>query len=287
MPTYEELRQRHVRDAMARIGELIERIDWPAGKLAAHRQAELRRLLRTAQAASPWHRKRLVGLDPDSLDEHTLAELPVMTRVDLIANFDEIVTDDRLRLDVVEAHLQRLDQRDAYLLDRYYAVASGGSTGRRGVFVYDWDAWILAYYGITRRVTRQFPVTDPIEQTVAGLNDDQPTVLAGYPSALHPLTRQAQAGRLRIAPRYVISTSEPLLPEIRQALEQTWGVPVLNYYACSETGALAISCGQGPGPHPADDLAIVEPVDQLGRPVPAGVRAARSWSPTCSTTPCR
>jgi len=318
MTTYEQLRQRHVQDAMAKVGELIGRIDWPADRLAAHRQHSLRQLVRTAQAASPWHRKRLAGVDPDTLDEQGLRELPTMTKDDLVANFDEILTDDRLRLDVVEAHLDGLGQRDAYLLDRYHAVASGGSTGRRGVFVYDWDAWTLVYLGLSRHLlralmslppqtappvmaivaagnathmtnsstqtfstpalaTRRFPVTVAAEQIVAGLNDCQPAVLAGYASALHLLAHEAEAGRLRIAPRQVISTSEPLLPEIRQALEQAWPVPVLNYYACSETGALAISCAQGLGMHLAEDLVIVEPVDEHGQPVPPGARAAKLY----------
>ena len=101
MTGYEELRLRHVRDAMAAAGELIGRLDWPSVRLAAHRGAELRRLVRTAQTASPWHRKRLEYVDLDSLDEASLAALPTMTKDDLMANFDEIVTDDRLRLDVV------------------------------------------------------------------------------------------------------------------------------------------------------------------------------------------
>jgi phenylacetate-CoA ligase len=318
MPTYEEIRRRHVQDALPKAGELIARIQWPADKLAAHRRDELRELVRTAQAASPWHRKRLADLNPDTLDEDTLAELPVMTKDDLIANFDDIVTDDRLRRDVIEAHLSGLGERDAYLFDRYHACASGGSSGRRGVFVYDWDAWILVYFGIIRfllrdlmampkgptpprlamvaagnathmtnsctqtfstpnLLARRFPVTMAMDRIVAGLNDYQPTVLAAYASALPLLTREVEAGRLRISPRYVLSTSEPLLPEIRQAVERAWGLPALNYYASSETGALGISCGKGPGPHLADDLTIVEPVDELGRPVVPGQRAAKIY----------
>lgn len=111
--------------------------------------------MRTAQAASPWHRKRLGHVDADSLDEATLAELPVMTKDDLMANFDEIVTDDRLRLDVVEDHLARLGDDDAYLFDRYHAAASSGSSGRRGVFVYDWDAWTTFYLGTYRATMRE------------------------------------------------------------------------------------------------------------------------------------
>lgn len=132
MTAYESLRQRHVQDAMAKVGELIDRLDWPAERLAEHRRAELRRLLRTARAASPWHRKRLGDIDADAVDEHKLADLPVMTKDDLMANFDEIVTDDRLRLDVVDAHLDGLDQ-DAYKpTDR---IERGQSTGKLRRFV--------------------------------------------------------------------------------------------------------------------------------------------------------
>ena len=319
MTGYEELRLRHVRDAMAAAGELIGRLDWPAARLAAHRGAELRRLVRTAQTASPWHRKRLEHVDLDSLDEASLAALPTMTKDDLMANFDEIVTDDRLRLDVVEHHLEGLTAADVYLFGRYHAAASSGSTGRRGVFVYDWDGWIAVYLGVIRQmlrelaawpkaahpplvatvasgtathmmysatqtfstprlVTRAFAVAQPVAEIVAGLGDCQPELLFGYTSALHALAREARAGRLRIAPRFVIATSEPLLPEIRAELEQAWGVPVLNYYACSEAGAVAISCHRGGDRlHLADDLLIVEPVSSRGQPVPPGRRADKIY----------
>jgi hypothetical protein len=51
-----------------------------------------------AQQRSPWHRRRLAGIDPDRLDETSLSELPVMTKDELMGNFDEVVTDERLRL---------------------------------------------------------------------------------------------------------------------------------------------------------------------------------------------
>jgi phenylacetate-CoA ligase len=59
------------------------------------------------------------------------------------------VTDPTLSLDLIESHLSKLTT-DGYLLDRYHAVESGGSSGRRGVFVYDWDAWTLCYLSLRR-----------------------------------------------------------------------------------------------------------------------------------------
>ncbi|HZQ79239.1 MAG TPA: hypothetical protein VFE55_18045 [Acidimicrobiia bacterium] len=313
---YEALRRRHVAEAREEAPDFLARPDWPAERLADHRRACLRRVIAAAVQGSPWHRRRLAGIDPAAVDEEALADLPIMTKDHLMGHFDEIVTDRRLTLDVVDSHLEGLTG-DAYLLGRYHAVASGGSTGRRGVFVYDWDDWKMCYLATVRPVLREWssdpalaatppvmvtisaanashvtgavfqtfrdaaltvhrlPVTMPRDEIVAGLNALQPTILGGYASALHPLTAEVDAGRLRISPRLVVTGSEPLLPEIRAGLEQTWRVPVLNRWGASEGGVLAASCARRGGMHVSDDLVVIEPVDAAGAPVPAGVRSAK------------
>ncbi len=319
MMTYEELRQRHIADAAAMLPEMVTRIDWSADRLAEHRRTELQRLIRTARDLSPWHRKHLAEVNPDEVDEEMLRELPVMTKDDLMEHFDEIVTDDRLGLEVVEAHLAARTAGDAYLLDRYHACASGGSTGRRGVFVYDWDGWAVCYLTFVRSEVRarrldpdldaapnvfglvasesathigssiprtfsspdgavwhRFPITLPMAEIVSGLNTAQPTVLWGYSGALQRLAHEAATGRLRISPRRVLSSSEPLLPEIRAAAEEAWQAPVVNVWGTSEA-CCGMSCGQSTGTHLSDDLTIVEPVDADGRPVPFGVRSDKIY----------
>jgi phenylacetate-CoA ligase len=237
-----------------------------------------------------------------------------MTKDDLMANWDEIVTDRRLTLALVERHLAGLTA-DAYLFDEVHAIASGGSTGRRGVYVHGWRAWAEEYAGFFRRVLwdrasslelaglpstvamvaaqhathmtssmgqtfanpnihiERFPVTLPIQQIVAGLNGYRPVAILGYPSALALLAEEAREGRLRIAPRRLISTSEPLLPEVRRSVEEAFAAPIANMYGTSEAGPVGVGCWRGPGIHLSDDLVIVEPVDLAGRPVPAGTRS--------------
>jgi len=117
----------------------------------------------------------------------------------------------------------------------------------------------------------------PVAEIVAGLNQWQPAMLLGYPTALALLAAEARAGRLRIVPRRVIASSEPLLPETRQALEQAFGAPVANMYGTSEAGPMAVGCWRGTGMHLCDDLVIVEPADQDGRPVPPGTASARVY----------
>ncbi len=314
---YEVLRQRHLRTMLERLPAHFNRLTWSAERLRAERERQLRELVGFACEHSPWHRKRLAHLDAEALTEDNLDRLPMMTKDDLMENFDEIVTDPRLSLDVVESHLAGLTS-DAYLLDRYHAIASGGSSGQRGVFVWDWEAWADLYLSVCRLALRErsrspefmdrpvvqagvgadhpthassslfqtfsnpalthhpFPVTLRVEQIVSGLNRVQPDFLLGYPSLLHALALEAREGRLRIAPRLIASGAEPLLPETRTLLQDTWRVPVINMWASSE-GATAAGCGHGAHMHLSDDLQIVEPVDAKGRPVPPGVRSSKIY----------
>ena len=316
LSAFEQLRRRHMADAAALAPEMIARIGWSADRLAAHRQDRLRALVTSAVARSPWHAERLAGLDVERLDETSLDELPAMTKDDLMDRFDEIVTDERLTLASVNDHLARLPQA-GYLLGRYTAVASGGSTGRRGVFVYDWSEWTSLYVGLCRYLLRAasgstpptgavvlasvaaghpthptaawartfagfpfdmvaLPVTLPVEEIVSGLNAVQPQILFAYPSALHLLTHEVAAGRLRIAPRRILAAAEPLLPEIRAAAERAWGQPVHNWWGASEGGGLGNPCELG-RTHLGEDQVIIEAVDADGRPVPPGVTSDKIY----------
>src|SRR5690349_22050890 len=106
MRDYETLRQLHLAYALGRAPQFIERLDWSADRLAAHRAERLQGLVRDAIVRSPWHRERLAHVDVDRLDEDGLRTLPPMTKRDLMENFDRIVADERLSLELVADHLQ-------------------------------------------------------------------------------------------------------------------------------------------------------------------------------------
>lgn len=312
---YEETRLRHVAHAMGQLGEHLQRLEWPRERILEEQQRGLRSLVAVARKRSPWHAARLRDTETAAFTRGDLASLPVMTKDDLMSNWDAIVTDRRLTLAETERHLASMTG-DAYLLEEYHAVASGGSSGRRGVFAWDWDGWAQVYLGFTRWLLRaamrmdaldqgrtmalvaaempthmtsavgqtfanqatpvtRFPVTLPMADIVAGLNELRPTVLSGYASILSELVREAREGRLRVAPRLVVATSEPLLPDLRGAIESVWGAPVMNWWGTSEAGATGSSCGFAPGMHLAEDMMIVEPVDDAYRPVAAGEKTTR------------
>ena len=315
---YEETRRRHIEHLLARFAEHFERVAWSAERLHEERTARLRDLVGVAVARSAWHRARLGDVNLATLDQDTLRELPVMTKQDLMGSFDEIVTDPAVRLVDENRHIASLDS-DAYFRGELHAVASGGSSGVRGVFVWGWDAWATVQLTALRRSlldrindaelasrppvamivaaenathftsalsetfatgaveTHRFRVGEPIDQIVAGLNEVAGDNLATYPSMLARLVGEARSGRLTIEPRRILTMAEPLLPETRKAAEEIWSAPVANMWGTSEGGVTAIGCFKGPGMHLTDDLLIVEPVDEHGDAVPAGVRSHKIY----------
>ncbi len=318
MEAYEATRQRHIERLLPRISEHLERVGWSKERLRAERTASLRELVGFAVERSRWHRDRLRDVDLTTLDEDALRDLPTMTKDDLMGSFDAIVTDPDICLADANAHIARLDG-DAYFRDELHAVASGGSSGLRGVFVWGWDAWATVQLTAMRRSlldrigdpelaarppvvmivaaenathftsalsetfstgaveTHRFRVGLPVDEVVAGLNEIDGDTLATYPSMLVGLVGEAHSGRLQIQPRRILTMAEPLLPETRQAAEDTWHAPVANMWGTSEAGVTSIGCFKGTGMHLTDDLVIVEAVDADGDPVPAGVRSHKVY----------
>ncbi len=140
MNGYEQTRQRHVQHMLGRLGGHLERLSWPAERLREERTARLRELVAFAKERSPWHRRRLADVDERAIDEDALRELPAMGKDEMMEHFDAIVTDPRVTLAAVNAHIASLDA-DAYFAGELHAIASGGSSGVRGVFVWGWEAW--------------------------------------------------------------------------------------------------------------------------------------------------
>jgi phenylacetate-coenzyme A ligase PaaK-like adenylate-forming protein len=123
----------------------VARLSWSQEQIKAERQRALRKLLAFAKAKSPWHARRLSGVDAEFFTEADLARLPVMTKSDVMSNWDDMVTDPRLSLAGCNADITaKLEgkTKDYYYLNDYLVIATGGSSGVRGVFPWSWDEFI-------------------------------------------------------------------------------------------------------------------------------------------------
>jgi len=132
--------------------ELASHDAWSVDRVRAYQRERLLAMVRHAAANSPYYRERFAGIElSDDLD---LTALPTLDKATMLEHFDDLVTDRRLTLAGVEAHLAELGRAaphtDPRLFGEYRAVASGGSSGKRGVFVYGREDWTELLAGMAR-----------------------------------------------------------------------------------------------------------------------------------------
>jgi phenylacetate-CoA ligase len=285
---------------------LRQRDRWTRRQLEEHQGRALRLLRQHAYAHSPFY-----GRFHRGLADRPLSELPVVTKEMVMERFDELVTDPTVRLADVEAHLATLSGEDELLAARYRVASTSGSTGRRGLFLWNPGEWaaLLASYnrsfdwagvgaGLTRptrmsvvsstnpwcqsaRVgasvhspwvpTLRIDSGDPLESIVERLNGFRPKVLVAYASMVHLLAEEQLAGRLRICPSFVFGSSEVFTEQARRRVEEAWSEKPFEVYVATESAGIASECDLHSGMHLLEDLLIVEVVDQNNRPVPPGV----------------
>ncbi|HVM81546.1 MAG TPA: hypothetical protein VMU06_21170 [Stellaceae bacterium] len=302
-------------DALSALGiarRLSRRDSWSRAELLAHRRKKFAEIVRFAHTSCAFYRDLYRGLDlGDGLDAR---QLPVTDKRRLMENFEAVVTGPLLHRSEFEAHLQATRGQELYL-GRYRVAATAGTSGLRGIFVYDRPAWqvVLAntirwrrLIGISPRLparlricsigadnpmhlTSKIPMsldfglfrllhleaTEPLAQQVAALNSFRPDALLPYPSVAALLAREQIAGRLAIRPGIVATHSELLTPEMAKLIDEAWGIKPFNHYGLTEEPHVASDCSEHAGLHLFEDTAMIEVVDDDYRPVPEGEMGTR------------
>src|SRR5262245_20072303 len=137
--------------AEALAAEMNERDRWSRERLLEFQSWRLREIVRYAVANSTYYRRVIGDIGTGNIE---LKQLPVLTKVTLMAEFDQIVTDRRLRLVDAEEHLASESAAEP-MFGEYRIVGSGGTSGCRGVVVYDQSAWDVAVAGFLRLLAIQ------------------------------------------------------------------------------------------------------------------------------------
>lgn len=158
---YGRMRTAHLHAVRAALEDHIARLDWPRERIEHYRDQRLRALLAHARERSPFHARRLRDLDPSSATVADLARLPVMTKHEAQQEWDAIVTVPDLDRERAESILD--EQRwFSYTPGGQQIFSSGGSSGVRGVYVWDWDLFVsfacLAWRMQTRQERRDPPL---------------------------------------------------------------------------------------------------------------------------------
>jgi phenylacetate-CoA ligase len=312
--SYERLRAAHVDAVQGALQDHVSRLDWSREQIEHHQTQRLRSLLAYAKVRSPFHARRLSGIEPSTMTAADLAGVPMMTKVQAQDEWDDIVTVTDLNRDRAEQVLAE-QLWFSYTPGDQQVFSSGGSSGVRGVYVWDWHFFVSIACLAWRQQAREeraaphaparlavlaagmpphastplfdvptapgmetvvIPAGAPLDETIAAVATADPTHLVGYATVVGQLARASLAGQLDIRPVRVSTNSEPLLDEDRQAIREAWDAPVHNLWGSTEIGVQAVGCTRGEGLHVCEDEVVLERVDETGAPVGPDEPAART-----------
>ncbi|HUK73684.1 MAG TPA: hypothetical protein VLW50_33900 [Streptosporangiaceae bacterium] len=138
---YGRLRAAHLSAVQAALEDHIARLSWPRERMEHYRDERLRAFLAYARERSPFHAARTHDLDPSSATVADLARLPVMTKREAQEEWDAIVTVPGLDREQAERILAG-QPWFSYTPAGQQIFSSGGSSGVRGVYVWDWDLFV-------------------------------------------------------------------------------------------------------------------------------------------------
>jgi phenylacetate-CoA ligase len=293
--------------AVTKLKQLTRHDRWTRQKLLHFQQRQLSSLVKYAIQHSPFYREFYGNKEID--DQIALNTLPIIDKATMMENFDRVVTDPRLKLTSLQAHLGRLT-RDEYYLGHYRVLTTGGSSSQKGIFVFNRNEWstilggtfrAAATMGMSTRLPNRWKITwivadsaihvsnrmsassdighvkmqrlyatAGIDHLVDALNSFQPEALFTYPSIASLLAIEQLEGRLHIRPQVVETSSEVRTNDMELNIRKAWGVFPHNLYGTTECGAFNVDCSFHRGIHIFEDLWIAEVVDEKYQPVPDG-----------------
>lgn len=290
--------------------EHVERLSWTSEKLRQYQTEALRNLLTEAKEKTRFYGELLGTVDIGNFTLEDLTSLPSTDKTLHMDRWDDFIAVPGITYKIVEDHLEKLrksDIDDPFYNDEYLFVSTGGSTGKRGVFLWDLEfirqiicytyRYIVhdeiqnGYKGPYNLATVEAPTllhgspyvfpskflpdmellslasTDPIPEVCEKLNEYQPTHLMAYASSVGELAAAQLKGILDIHPRWVCTNSGPQDDDIRSRSMKAWGVKASNSWGCCEIGQMGIETEFSEGMVICADGAIFEVVDKNNQPV--------------------
>lgn len=301
--TYELVRDQLLAKVRERIKDNQERLNWSREKIHEFQQEQFKKLIRHVSHHSAYYKERCKKAK-------SVTDIKPSTKQDIMDNWDDIICIPTLTKATAEDYLAKLRNNEItnpFYKDYYYITATGGSSGLRGLFVWDLDYFSVVGYAAFRyqfQDEQAKPITGEkkiavftapslvhastplftitlddeskayhfssdanINDICEKLNEIKPTQLIGYSSVINELAHRALSGDLKIAPQRVSTNSEPLAAETRAAVKKAWGIEINNMWGSVEMGMAGIESDKHCGLFVSDDLLIIELVDEKLRPV--------------------
>lgn len=271
---------------------------------------KLQTLVQYAVEHSPFYKRLYENIDTNSF---SIAQLPVIDKKMMMDNFDDFLTDRKINIKNISNYLE--NPKENLFMKQYQVMSTGGSSGVKGIILYNKAEWQMALAGVLRwmsfmnvpsfkiprvksvdiggdnpthgsyRLSKSFDIgiskkmhlnaNEELRVLVKKLNSFNPDFISGYSSILHQLATEQILGRLNINPKTIVTTSEVCTKSMQEKMNKAWGINPFMWYGMTEVMTLASDCKFHKGLHIFEDIAIVEIVDNNNNPVPLGTKGSK------------
>ncbi len=229
--------------------------------LAARQHERLNELVTFARAHSRFYAEKYRGL-PETIRD--VRQLPPVTKPELMAHFDEVITDLAVRKADVQKHIADLGNLGKRFLGKYMVWTTSGTTGTPGIFLENknWEAVISAVNVL--RIGGEWYNRDVIKGMMkAGGNSASVFAGNGHFFGVTMLERQRQSNRSRGKRIQLIPVTLPI-NEIVQRLNALQPAMFAGY--ASALGLLAQEQLEGRlNIHPSIVISSAEPLSAENR----------------------
>jgi len=275
---------------------------WTPEELRRHQFRQLGALLRHAMETVPFYRGRLAdaGVSRDAgLTPEAWSRIPVLARAEVQGTADgllsghvpkahgrqnEVFTSGSTGtpVRVVKTALTQMFWDAFTLRDHLWhrrdvsgklaairEPAKGGAAYPDGIQGKAWSRAAAAAF--PPGPAAMLDIGAKVHQQAEWLQRQDPDYLLTFPSNLKALAQYFIAHDMRLSGlKQVMTTSELLYPDVRAACRTAWGASVSDMYTAEEVGYMAMQCREHGSYHIQSEAALVEVLDDAGRPCAPG-----------------
>jgi phenylacetate-CoA ligase len=269
---------------------MMKRAYWDHDKLRDYQNEKLRRIVKYAFENSRFYHEKFkeAGVKPEDVRAvEDLNKLPIVRKSELRTRASQDVVSSEF--DMADLKVQRTSGSTGQPLYIYI-------TGRENEFrkakhlraqmalgQKPWDKWVTItsplHFAETSKLQRMLglfgisavSVFDDLATQVSKIEKLKPDVIDGYSNSLFLLAREVKRRGLdTIRPKFLVSGAELIDVNSRKFVEEVFGVPFYDQYACVELERMAWQCKEKDGYHIDADSVIMQFVDKNGEEVSPG-----------------
>ena len=263
---------------------------WPREKLIQQQEERLAKVVAHARTKVPFYRDSLRDA-PEQVSLANLASLPLLRKKHLRESRVQLIEDGQSPETLLNA---KTGGSTGTSLLVYFTDHTRQFKNSAAIRADEWAGWRIGaaigalwgnppvYSGLRGKIfgalNERMIFCDTMllnDEVVRGFNEHMHRAgvrfLFGHAHSLFRYCESLERQKLtppRIAG--IVSTSMMLLEPERALIERVLRCPVTNRYGCEEVGLIACECSVHSGLHVNEEHAVVELVDDAGRPVPEG-----------------